>query len=212
MLRAFAEVQPAVTVVAVGGYGRRELFPCSDVDLLLLVDSFAEAAAGKDAISRFQQQLWDAGLRVSQSVRTVEECCEIHEGNLELTISLLDHRYLAGDERSHRALQERFPKFITRERNGIIRHLCQMTHTRHAHYGSTIYHLEPNVKEHPGGLRDLHVLHWLSLLGVSSTDAHDDARLILARDPELNGPRGQALRVLLYLFGRDEAVRYLRAG
>lgn len=182
VLRAFAEVQPAVTVVAVGGYGRRELFPCSDVDLLLLVDSFAEAAAGKDAISRFQQQLWDAGLRVSQSVRTVEECCEIHEGNLELTISLLDHRYLAGDERRHRALQERFPKFITRERNGIIRHLCQMTHTRHAHYGSTIYHLEPNVKEHPGGLRDLHVLHWLSLLGVSSTDAHDDARLKDARE------------------------------
>lgn len=172
VLAAFENAQPAATLIAVGGYGRRELFPCSDVDLLLLVDSIAAAGAAKDSIARLQQQLWDAGLRISQSVRTIEECCEIHEGNLELTISLLDRRYLAGDARRYSVLEERFPKFIARERNGIVRHLCKMTRERHAHYGSTIYHLEPNVKEHPGGLRDLHVLHWLDLLGVQSSDTH----------------------------------------
>ena len=83
-------------VLAVGGYGRRELFPCSDVDLLLLFDSAEHAQASREAIERFLRALWDAGLRVSHSVRTPLECAEIHENNLELNISLLDERYLAG--------------------------------------------------------------------------------------------------------------------
>jgi [protein-PII] uridylyltransferase len=182
VLRAFEAAQLAATVCAVGGYGRCELFPYSDVDLLVLVDSAASADAAKDSLSRFQRQLWDAGLRIAQSVRTVEECCEIHEGNLELTISLLDRRYLCGDSARYQALEPRFARFLVRERSDIVRHLCRMTESRHAHYGGTIYHLEPNVKEHPGGLRDLHVLHWLGLLGVRNGGAPDDRNLRDARE------------------------------
>ncbi|HME07542.1 MAG TPA: HD domain-containing protein [Bryobacteraceae bacterium] len=159
----FEQTQPRVTLAAVGGYGRRELFPHSDVDLLLLIDSQLSAEE-REPVAEFLRLLWDSGLRVSQSVRTAAECCEIHDGNLELTISLLDHRYLAGDRKRYDQLAERFPKFLNAQRADIARHLCQMTRARHAKYGTTIYHLEPNVKEHPGGLRDLHVLHWLSLL------------------------------------------------
>ena len=163
----FEQTHPPVTLVAVGGYGRRELFPHSDVDLLLLIDA-PLTGTEREPVSELLRLLWDAGLHVSQSVRTVPECCEIHDGNLELTISLLDHRYLAGDQQRYHQLTERFPKFLNAQRTDIARHLCQMTRARHAKYGKTIYHLEPNVKEHPGGLRDLHVLHWLSVLRSSA--------------------------------------------
>ena len=103
-----------------------------------------------------------SGLRVSQSVHTPAECCEIHDGNLELTISLLDQRYLCGDAGALRQARSKFSRSSSLpERDGIVLHLGAMTRGRHAKYGNTIYHLEPNVKEHPGGLRDIHVMHWL---------------------------------------------------
>lgn len=174
----FGQTQPPVTLAAVGGYGRQELFPFSDIDLLLLIDA-PLSDAQREPVAELLRLLWDSGLRVSQSVRTVDECCEIHDGNLELTISLLDRRYLAGDRRRFDELAERFPKFLNAQRTGIARHLCQMTRARHTKYGNTIYHLEPNVKEHPGGLRDLHVLHWLSLLRHSEQKSQLEAREFL---------------------------------
>lgn len=174
----FEQTQPPVTLVAVGGYGRRELFPYSDIDLLLLIDT-ALTDAQREPVAELLRLLWDSGLSVSQSVRTVAECCEIHDGNLELTISLLDRRFLAGDPRRYDELTERFPRFLNAQRTGIAHHLCQMTRARHSKYGNTIYHLEPNVKEHPGGLRDLHVLHWLSVLRNSGEKAQPEERAFL---------------------------------
>ncbi len=171
----------ACTVVAVGGYGRRELFPFSDVDLLLLVDDLPPPGPGRDAIAAFIRALWDNGLRASQSVHTVEECCQIHDGNLELTISLLDRRAVCGPAARFDSLQERFPRFLAAERSGILRHLARMTRARHDKFGGTIFHLEPNIKECPGGLRDLHVLHWLRALGAASGNGLDEARDFLAR-------------------------------
>jgi [protein-PII] uridylyltransferase len=88
---------PGMALLAVGGYGRRELFPYSDVDLLLLSESDRLANENKERIAAFLQRLWDCGLRVSHSVRTPPDCLEVHDGNTELNISLLDRRYLAGD-------------------------------------------------------------------------------------------------------------------
>ena len=88
-----------VTVAAVGGYGRRELFPHSDIDLLIATESEESLKRIKDPLAAFLRQLWDAGLRVSQSARTVVECCQLNEQNIELHISLLDLRFLAGSER-----------------------------------------------------------------------------------------------------------------
>jgi len=175
VLNAFEHTRPNATLLAVGGYGRRELFPFSDVDLLLLVDAPPEGDA-RNAIAEFLRVLWDDALRVSQSVRTVRECCEIHEGNLELTISLLDQRFLGGQLARFEQLEAQFPKFLNAQRPTIAKHLCTMARGRHAKYGGTIYHLEPNVKEHPGGLRDIHVIHWLGKLKGSKTDALGDER------------------------------------
>lgn len=184
---AFERTSADVTVLAVGGYGREELFPYSDVDLLLLTNGAAPAREQRDAISEFLRILWDAGLRVSQSVRTAPECCEIHDGNLELTISLLDRRLLCGEAGRFDDLEQRFPKFLNNQRLTIAHELCVMARGRHAKYQNTIYHLEPNVKEHPGGLRDLHVIHWLAKL-----------RNWEAEEPEETGEFLHAVRLYLH--------------
>src|SRR5207245_428147 len=145
-------------LIAVGGYGRRQLFPYSDVDVVLLLVSDTAAGGLKEPISRFLQQLWDAGLRVSHSVRTPAECAELHDRNIELNVSLLDARYLAGDRAVDGALLEKLPRFVHSQRDGLVRHLSQMTRERHARYNGTFYHLEPNIKEAPGGLRDLQLI------------------------------------------------------
>lgn len=176
---AFEQVRPNLTVSAAGGYGRSELFPYSDVDLLLLVDRPPEASADRDSLAEFLRILWDAGLRVSQSVRTAGECCEIHEGNLELTISLLDRRFVCGNESRFEDLEKKFPKFLASQRSNIAHELCVMARSRHAKYQDTIYHLEPNIKEHPGGLRDIHTLHWLSKLKGGPPDSFPDGRDLL---------------------------------
>jgi [protein-PII] uridylyltransferase len=100
-------------------------FPYSDVDLLLLFRIRASLAAGrKDAISAFLQQLWDSGLRVSHSVRTLEECLEVHDQNTELNISLLDQRYLAGDRALYAELAAKLPRFVLANRDALARNLA----------------------------------------------------------------------------------------
>ena len=150
-----------VAIMAVGGYGRRELFPHSDIDILVLVKTPPQPGPVKDALSEFLRVLWDGGYRVSQSVRPVEECCMITEGNFELTVSLLDHRLLTGDSVLYGQLRDRFAKFLISEKREIVKRLCKMSRSRHAKFHNTIYRLEPDLKEHPGGLRDLQTIRWL---------------------------------------------------
>ncbi len=153
--------QGGAALLAVGGYGRRELFPHSDVDLLLLTPTDRLDSAQRAAASTFQQRLWDAGLRISHSVRTVADCCELHDRNTELNISLLDQRFLAGDAGIHGQLGERLPRFIHGQRENLVRNLSALTAARHEKFNRTIYHLEPNIKDAPGGLRDLQIAAWL---------------------------------------------------
>ena len=165
-----ASVQLGITlatpfvICAVAGYGRRELFPFSDIDLLLLFENEADVAGHKEAISRFVSALWDAGLRASHSVRTVTECVELNEQNIELHISLLDCRFVHGEEQLFRSLMDRLAKFNQRVGGMLAKYLAEMTRQRHAKFNNTVYHLEPNVKDAPGGIRDLHVLRWLGQL------------------------------------------------
>lgn len=160
-----------LTLVAVGGYGRGELFPHSDVDLLFLVPEQPPSGEGKEALARFLQTGWDSGLRLSHSVHNLRECCELHEGNIELTISLLDVRFLSGDVDLFGRLTDRLPKFLQSQRATISRQLCKLAHQRHRKFQDTIYHLEPNIKEGPGGLRDLHLATWLAQLNPSAAAA-----------------------------------------
>jgi [protein-PII] uridylyltransferase len=178
-------VPSGAALLAVGGYGRRQLFPYSDIDLLLLFTSERTAVGIKDSISRFLQQLWDSGLRVSQSVRTPAECSELHDSNIELNVSLLDQRYLSGDAAVYGALMERLPRFVHGQRDSLIRHLSRMTRERHADFNGTFYHLEPNVKEAPGGLRDLQLVPWLAQIAGTTPKSFAPPVHI----PELDEPR-----------------------
>src|SRR5450432_27686 len=160
----FAAAPSGLALLSVGGYGRRQLFPYSDIDLLLLFESEALAMAKKEAISAFLQRLWDAGLRMSHSVRTPAECVEVHDQNVELNVSLLDQRYLTGDRALYAGLSGKLPRFIQANRDSLIRNLSKLTRERHSKYAGTFYHLEPNVKETPGGLRDYQLVCWLEQL------------------------------------------------
>ncbi|HJT88037.1 MAG TPA: hypothetical protein VJ732_09275 [Bryobacteraceae bacterium] len=186
----FPAAPSGVAVLAVGGYGRRQLFPYSDIDLLLLFDSERLAIASKEAIAAFLQNLWDSGLRVSHSVRTPAECTEVHDRNIELNVSLLDQRFLAADRSLYARLADKMPRFITANRDALTRNLAQLARERHAKYADTFYHLEPNVKDTPGGLRDFQLMCWLEQmrdtepgrLGVAAPgDAIQQAFRFLAR-------------------------------
>jgi len=156
-------------LVAIGGFGRKWLFPHSDVDVLFLhADSEIEAEY-RDHIRRFSQELWDLRMKLSPATRTLAECDRLELDNVEFTISLLDSRYLAGDQDLFNRLHDKFiPKLIMREMQPIVQRLAEITRSRHAKYGNTVFHLEPNVKETPGGLRDYNVACWLAL--ISSMD------------------------------------------
>ncbi len=169
VLRAFENtLRPAfsegLALLATGGFGRRELFPHSDVDLLLLVEKPFLAERRRAAISEFLRALWDAGLRVSHSVRSPSDCCELDERNVELSISLLDQRFLAGDRGLHARMLLRLGRFLHGERGRLAFHVCRLARARHASHDKSIYELEPDVKQSPGGLRDLQLVRWLGQL------------------------------------------------
>jgi [protein-PII] uridylyltransferase len=150
---------------ALGGFGRRWLFPYSDVDMLFLHGGNGTEAKLKDAIRKFSQDLWDLGLKLSPATRNVAECSRFDTENAEFAISLLDCRYLAGDRALFARLHDDvIPKLIARDSAQIVKRLADLTRTRHGKFGNTVFHLEPNLKDGPGGLRDYNVVYWLSLL------------------------------------------------
>lgn len=154
-----------ISLLAVGGYGRGELFPCSDVDLLFLVDGKGAGKRAKEAIRSMNQALWDAGLRVSPMTRTLADCERFDPENVEFTLSLLDARCIADcGQLGRRLLDAGIPRLLARERRKIAARLLEITRVRHHKYGDTLFHLEPNIKECPGGLRDVNVCSWLGRL------------------------------------------------
>lgn len=150
-------------VLAVGGYGRGELFPFSDVDLLILLDREPDSQS-KEPLSQFLRVLWDSTVKASHSVRTVDECCQFHENNIHLSISLLDVRFLYGSSELFTSLATRLPEFFKHYSRPLLRGLSDLTTSRHSKFSNTVYHLEPNIKESPGGIRDIHFLQWAAQL------------------------------------------------
>ncbi len=159
-----AEELEKICVVALGGYGRQSLFPCSDVDLLFLCASSPDEY-GQKQIRKLCQDLWDLHLRVSPTTRTLADCSKLHRDNLEFNISLLDCRYLCGDAELFEQLRKQIiPKMVAQDATELMQRLADLTRARHRKYGQTIFHLEPNIKDCPGGLRDYQVANWLTLV------------------------------------------------
>ena len=162
------EAKPAnFSLVATGGFGRGWLFPYSDIDLLFLFGDRETEQVFKDPVRRFSQELWDLRLKLSPASRTLAECDRFDPNNTEFTISLLDSRYLAGDRDLFRRMYDKtIPKLVMRESKALLQGLAEVTRERHGKFGMTLYHLEPNLKEAPGGLRDVNVANWLALISA----------------------------------------------
>ncbi|MDR2209637.1 MAG: [protein-PII] uridylyltransferase [Azoarcus sp.] len=146
-------------LVAVGGFGRGELFPHSDVDLLILLPAAADAEL-ENRLSALVGALWDVGLVIGHSVRTIDECLELAQTNITIQTNLLESRLLTGDAALFQQFWMRYQARIdVRE---FFRTKLLERDQRYARYNDTPYTLEPNCKESPGGLRDLQLLGWIA--------------------------------------------------
>lgn len=153
------EMPSTAALVAVGGYGRRELAPYSDVDILVLLPE-AEGEALHARIERFIGMAWDLGIEIGSSVRTIEQCIEEALGDITVQTSLLEARRIVGS----RALFERFTARFdaSLDPRAFFQGKVLEARQRHMKYRDTPYSLEPNVKESPGGLRDLQTILWIA--------------------------------------------------
>ena len=204
-----AGVPPGLCLVAVGGYGRGRLFPHSDVDVLILLpralDTDPNAAA---AIERYIGMLWDTGLEVGHSVRTIEECESELAGDVTIRTALLEHRLLTGSRSLYRAFAERIEQ--TLDVRAFYEAKIFEQEQRHRRFQDTAYNLEPNLKESPGGLRDLQTILWIARaahLGRSWRELAEGGFITPAEAREIARQQDllEELRVRLhYLTGRRE--------
>jgi len=168
-LRALFTAHKGICLLALGGYGRAELCPYSDIDIMFLTDG----ADYKETIEKFLYTLWDRGLKVGHSVRTNAECLELSRTDSKILSSLLDARIVAGDIAAGEAMQQDIALLLTpAEKKQFAQKKLAERDERHARYGDTRYVLEPNIKEGKGGMRDFQTLLWITnvLYGAKSLD------------------------------------------
>ncbi len=174
-----------LALVALGGFGRRALFPHSDVDLLFLTQNEALRGSMKEPIRSICQEMWDIGLRVSPTTRTLDDCARFDRDNVEFTISLLDCRFLTGEAALFERLRQKIlPQLVARESDELVQRLAEVTRTRHLRFGNTIFHLEPNLKDGPGGLRDTHVAQWFGAIATLDSGRRWPESLGLQQGPD----------------------------
>lgn len=171
---AWARCIPAdagLSLFAVGGYGRGELFPQSDIDLLVLGEDAAQQAH-RDALARFLALLWDAGLQASQAVRSPAQCTEAAADQTVLT-ALMEWRGLVADDAARQALRAAIAPDRVWPARAFFRIKVEEQRQRHARFGDTADNLEPNLKDGPGGLRDIQTLRWMAqrLLGSGNLES-----------------------------------------
>lgn len=147
-----------IALVAVGGYGRAELAPKSDIDLLILLDADADESL-QQKLSELITQLWDIGLEVGHSIRTINECVS-ESDDITVQTNLLEARLICGDEKLFAALQISTRKHL--DPRDFFNAKLKEQQQRHARFVDADFNLEPNLKESPGGLRDLQTIMWIS--------------------------------------------------
>ncbi|WP_229792378.1 [protein-PII] uridylyltransferase [Cognatilysobacter bugurensis] len=151
-----------LALFAVGGYGRGDLFPHSDIDVLVLADVDAQVEHA-DALARLFALWWDAGLTVGHAVRSPAQCTDAAIADLTVLTAVLEARPLVADESTIRALQDAVAPQRAWPAREFFEAKRDELRARHARYGDTADNLEPNLKEGPGGLRDLQTLQWMAL-------------------------------------------------
>ena len=181
---AIGKKPPCLSIIAVGGYGRGELFPYSDIDLLFLYDASQAALAGPVA-EFILYILWDLGLTVGQSHRDLDDTIAKAKEDVTIRTNLLDARFIAGDQTIFAEMQSRFAKdVVTGTELSFVEAKFAERQARLQRYGESRYRLEPNVKEGKGGLRDLHTLWWMARYIYPITAIQDLVGMKLLTDEE----------------------------
>ncbi|MDR1660817.1 MAG: [protein-PII] uridylyltransferase [Azoarcus sp.] len=194
-------------LAAVGGYGRGELFPCSDVDLLILLPEPPSDELGAK-LSLLVGALWDVGLAIGHSVRTIDECLEAAQADITVQTNLLEARLLTGNASLFKRLGQRYREQLDVQE--FFRAKLLEREQRYARYDDTPYALEPNCKESPGGLRDLQLLGWIARAAGLGHNWRELARRRLITGNEASDLRGcerflQHVRIgLHHITGRTE--------
>jgi [protein-PII] uridylyltransferase len=151
-----------LSVVAVGGYGRGELAPQSDIDLLFLFP-YKQTPWGEQVVEFMLYLLWDMGLKVGHSTRSLDDCIRLAKQDLTIRTALMESRYIWGDEELARKLRQRFLKEVVAGTGpDFIEAKLSERDQRHQRMGDSRYVVEPNIKDGKGGLRDLHTLFWIA--------------------------------------------------
>ena len=169
-VRRYPSQNQSCAVIAQGGFGRSELNPYSDIDLLFLyswkVSSYVEAVT-----ERVLYTLWDAGLQVGHATRTVAESIRLSASDMKVKTALLDARYLCGDYALYGELEQAVESRLVKRRvNRFVQEKLEENRARHASYGGSVYLLEPDVKDGEGGLRDIHTARWIARVKANARD------------------------------------------
>jgi len=149
-----------LSLIAVGGYGRRELFPYSDIDIVVLLDS-DDTSPYQEALANFSTFLWDIGLKPGQSVRTIKQCIEAAINDQTVITSLMENRLITGNTALHETLNQQIAPDKIWPSDQFFAAKMEERRQRYAKFHDTAYNLEPNIKEGPGGLRDRQVIAWV---------------------------------------------------
>ncbi len=185
-------VNQQLALVAVGGYGRRDLAPYSDIDLLFLA-SHEPSHELREFISRLVRNLWDVGLKLSHSVRTVAGCITAARQDLTILTALAEARLLVGNSPAFTEIQQQICRLLrTTSLNRLITQIeADRRNEHHDYHAQTVLLLEPNLKKSPGGLRDYHVFRWLALarFGIREIETARSSGVLSANDADaiING-------------------------
>ncbi len=174
-----------VSLIAVGGYGREEMHPASDVDLLILLNCEPEDRL-QTSLSDYVTNLWDLGLEIGHSVRTLEECVDEASKDLTIITNLIESRFLCGNKVLFECLQESITPDKIWSSTEFFKAKVEEQKRRYKRYGDTAYRVEPNLKDGPGGLRDLQTIVWIA---IREFGVHSLRKLSEAENNDLLNPR-----------------------
>ena len=171
--RLFENNESNIALIAVGGYGRGELHPASDIDLLILTTDKQDTENHAENIEQFLLFLWDIGLEVGHSVRTLTDCTEQAEADITIVTNLMEARQLTGPENLFNKMKDAVSPDHVWPGLEFFRAKREEQIARHKRFNNTAYNLEPNIKENPGGLRDLQVIGWVAKRHFGAEALHE---------------------------------------
>jgi len=204
---SLAEPAPIV-VAAVGDLGRQTLFPYSEIEILVLAETLEVAQRFGAATQQLMHGMSEVGLRCTATPVGVSDFIQSDSDRAEAILSLLDFRFLSGDEEQFRNLRSRiFPEIMVREAHALVEHLAEVTRTSHRKFANTIFHLEPNVRDAPGGFQDYVTARWLAVLSAMEKNGswpEPDSLFLPASQPAMDAALAFFASVRTFLHFRNK--------